>query len=54
MYFDAPVVSERPEAGQDLKLVLSVNGLAVLALGLMPEMLLRVCLDATLSYPPWQ
>jgi ABC-type transport system involved in multi-copper enzyme maturation permease subunit len=27
---------------------------AVLALGLMPEMLLRVCLDATLSYPPWQ
>jgi NADH-quinone oxidoreductase subunit N len=54
MYFDAPVVSERPEASQDLKLVLSVNGLAVLALGLMPEMLLRVCLDATLSYPPWQ
>ena len=54
MYFDAPVVSGRPEASQDLKLVLSVNGLAVLALGLMPEMLLRVCLDATLSYPPWQ
>ncbi len=54
MYFDEPTVTDRPEASADLKLVLSFNGLAVLALGLAPGMLMSVCIAATLSYPPFQ
>jgi NADH-quinone oxidoreductase subunit N len=54
MYFDEPTTQGSPEAGQDLKLVLSVNGLAVLALGLAPGLLMSVCIAATLSYPPFQ
>jgi NADH-quinone oxidoreductase subunit N len=46
MYFDEPVDASPIHANMDLKLVLSVNGLAVLALGLMPGSLLRSCVDA--------
>ena len=46
MYFDEPVDASPIHAHMDLKLVLSVNGLAVLALGLMPGSLLRSCVDA--------
>ena len=54
MYFDEPVTNTAPEAGTDLKLVLSLNGLLVLALGLAPGVLMSLCVAATLSYPPWQ
>jgi len=46
MYFDEPVDASPINAHMDLKLVLSVNGLAVLALGMMPGSLLRSCVDA--------
>jgi len=53
MYFDEPVRPQLVEASPDLKLVLSVNGLAVLALGLAPSALMSVCVSATLPYLPW-
>ena len=53
MYFDEPQRNHAVEASQDLKLVLSVNGLAVLALGLAPSALMSVCVSATLPYLPW-
>jgi len=53
MYFDEPAHAQGVEASQDLKLVLSVNGLAVLALGLAPGALMSVCVSATLPYLPW-
>ncbi len=46
MYFDEPVDASPINAHMDLKLVLSVNGLAVLVLGMMPGSLLRSCVDA--------
>jgi len=46
MYFDEPVDASPINAHMDLKLVLSVNGLAVLVLGFMPGSLLRSCVDA--------
>ena len=54
MYFDEPVSNAAPEAASDLKLILSANGLLVLALGLAPGVLMSLCVAATLSYPPWQ
>jgi len=53
MYFDEPLRTQAIEASQDLKLVLSVNGLAVLALGIAPSALMSVCVSATLPYLPW-
>lgn len=52
MYFDAPTATSESPASADLKLILSVNGLAVLALGLMPNALMAVCLSATVPYGP--
>ena len=49
MYFDEAVDTSPIKAHMDLKLVLSVNGLAVLVLGLMPGSLLRSCVDAVKS-----
>jgi len=43
MYFDAPQDSHRLEVGLDMRLVLSLNALAVLFLGLFPGGLLAVC-----------
>ena len=54
MYFDEPLVATGVEAGPDLKLIFSVNGLAVLLLGLAPSALMSVCVGATLPYLPWQ
>ncbi|MSQ68171.1 MAG: NADH-quinone oxidoreductase subunit NuoN [Gammaproteobacteria bacterium] len=54
MYFDEPLQPAAIEGGQDIKLVLSVNGLAVLLLGLAPNALMSVCVGATLPYLPWQ
>jgi len=54
MYFDEPLVTTGINAGADLKLIFSVNGLAVLLLGLAPSALMSVCVGATLPYLPWQ
>jgi NADH-quinone oxidoreductase subunit N len=46
MWFDEPVDTAAIVAPVDMKLVLSINGLAIVALGLMPESLLKACLAA--------
>ena len=43
MYFDDPTAAEPLEANRAFRLVLSLNGLAVLALGLFPGLLLALC-----------
>jgi NADH-quinone oxidoreductase subunit N len=43
MYFDAPESRAPIVFGQDTTLLISVNGLAVLLLGLLPSTLMRVC-----------
>jgi NADH-quinone oxidoreductase subunit N len=48
MYFDAPSGSVEIEAGKDMQFVLSINGLAILALGVMPGALMGMCTAATL------
>jgi len=45
MYFDEPTGREPLEAGGAFRLVLSLNGLAVLALGLFPGLLLALCVQ---------
>ncbi|MGH8535194.1 MAG: NADH-quinone oxidoreductase subunit NuoN [Gammaproteobacteria bacterium] len=46
MYFDDPEDTSPVVCGQDTRAVLSFNGLAVLALGLMPGVLMTLCLAA--------
>jgi NADH-quinone oxidoreductase subunit N len=43
MYFDAAEAPAPLAVGAELRVALSVNGLAVLALGLFPGALLTVC-----------
>jgi len=43
MYFDEPTAADPVEANRAFRFVLSLNGLAVLALGLFPGLLLRLC-----------
>jgi NADH-quinone oxidoreductase subunit N len=43
MYFDEPSDSARIEAGATLRALLSANGLAVLALGIAPSVLIELC-----------
>jgi NADH-quinone oxidoreductase subunit N len=43
MYFDEPTATGPVEAKMAARLVLSLNGLAILALGLYPGVLLRLC-----------
>jgi NADH-quinone oxidoreductase subunit N len=43
MYFDEPTVHEPVQAGRAFRVVLSLNGLSVLALGLFPGLLLALC-----------
>ena len=43
MYFDDAPQSASIEVGMDSRVLLSVNGLAVLVLGLMPGALLALC-----------
>jgi len=49
MYFDDPVDSAPLRSDLDLRLLLSVNGLAVLVLGLLPDGLMAVCLASIRS-----
>ena len=46
MYFDKPVDTHPILAGTDIRVVLSVNGLAMLALGMFPAGLLALCAAA--------
>jgi NADH-quinone oxidoreductase subunit N len=43
MYFDEPIGTDPVEANRAFRLVLSLNGLAVLGLGLVPGLLLALC-----------
>jgi NADH-quinone oxidoreductase subunit N len=43
MYFDEPTVSGPVEAKLAVRLLLSLNALAILVLGLYPGLLLRLC-----------
>ncbi|MBI1423067.1 MAG: NADH-quinone oxidoreductase subunit NuoN [Gammaproteobacteria bacterium] len=43
MYFDTPQESQAVEGATDLRVLLSLNGLVVLALGLKPDLLLAIC-----------
>jgi len=44
MYFDTPQDTQGLEAPADMRILLTVNGLAVLALGLKPDILMTLCL----------
>ena len=46
MYFDAPADGSPLLARQDLRVVLSLNGLLVLALGISPQVLIALCARA--------
>ncbi|MCW5671466.1 MAG: NADH-quinone oxidoreductase subunit NuoN [Hydrogenophaga sp.] len=46
MYFDAPTQTAEIEAGLDARAVLSVNGLLVLVLGIVPGGLMTLCAQA--------
>lgn len=43
MYFDEPVHGAPIEASSDMRLALSVNGLAILVLGILPGPLMNIC-----------
>jgi NADH-quinone oxidoreductase subunit N len=43
MYFDEPETEEPLHVSTDLQIVMSLNGLAVLGLGVFPGALLAVC-----------
>jgi NADH-quinone oxidoreductase subunit N len=49
MYFDDPLQTAAIESSSDMRLALSINGLAVLALGILPGPLMSVCLIAVQS-----
>jgi len=46
MYFDAPVDTAPIAASGDVRALLSANGLAVLVLGIAPQPLLVLCIEA--------
>ena len=46
MYFDEPADQSSIAADRAFRLILTLNGLAVLALGLYPGLLLRLCINA--------
>ncbi|PUE43843.1 NADH-quinone oxidoreductase subunit NuoN [Limnohabitans sp. Hippo3] len=49
MYFDEPVTATTVSATTDVRVVLSVNGLLVLALGIVPGALMALCANAVAS-----
>jgi len=50
MYFDEPVETSAVGARLDAGILLSVNGLAMLALGILPQPLMQLCLLAVKSF----
>jgi len=49
MYFDEPADAAPVEGPRDMRVLLSVNGLAVLALGILPQSLMALCYIAIKS-----
>ncbi|MFD0666494.1 NADH-quinone oxidoreductase subunit NuoN [Ramlibacter sp. MAHUQ-53] len=49
MYFDAPITATTVSAPVDVRVVLSVNGALVLALGIVPGGLMTLCAEAVLK-----
>jgi len=49
MYFDEPKVANPIGGTLDLRVLLSVNGLAVLALGILPQYLMNLCYSAIMG-----
>jgi len=49
MYFDAPITATTVSAGNDLRVVLSLNGALILILGLLPGGLMALCAKAIVS-----
>jgi len=49
MYFDAPVTATTVSAAADVRVVLSLNGLLVLVLGIVPGALMALCAQAVKS-----
>jgi NADH-quinone oxidoreductase subunit N len=52
MYFDDAVDQAPIESGLDMQLLLSANGLAMLALGVVPGPLMAWCLNAMRAIYP--
>ncbi|MDO9221885.1 MAG: NADH:ubiquinone oxidoreductase subunit N, partial [Thiobacillus sp.] len=46
MYFDAPHDTTQIAPSSDARLLMSANGLAVLALGILPQPLMAICVHA--------
>lgn len=44
MYFDKPVVEHKLEAGSTMQIMLSANALMVLGLGIVPGILMKICM----------
>ncbi len=49
MYFEEPVDAAPVGGARDVRWLLSINGVAVLALGILPDGLLQICKDAILQ-----
>ncbi|NTV11962.1 MAG: NADH:ubiquinone oxidoreductase subunit N, partial [Zoogloea sp.] len=49
MYFDQPADNTPLHAGADVRVLLSMNGLAIAGLGLMPQALMSLCAYALLG-----
>ena len=49
MYFDEPEDTSPLQAGLDMRMVLSANGLSMLVLGILPGPLMALCLYAAQS-----
>ena len=52
MYFDDARDDAAIVASQDMKLVLSVNGLSIFLLGVLPGALMSICVIVTIPYAP--
>ncbi|MFT4560979.1 MAG: NADH-quinone oxidoreductase subunit N [Gammaproteobacteria bacterium] len=50
MYFDDAIDTNGLDASEDMKLVLSVNGLTIFALGILPGALMSICVIVTIPY----
>jgi NADH-quinone oxidoreductase subunit N len=50
MYFDDPLDTNGLDASEDMKLVLSVNGLTIFVLGILPGALMSICVIVTIPY----
>ncbi len=49
MYFDEPKLVTPVEGPREMRALLSVNGLALLALGILPQPLMALCFNAIMG-----